>query len=187
MRRLTRHNAVMRPLGALLLAAFAVVFCPGLPPALARARPDLDRAQEHYDFAEYGVALTILDGMIARGDLTGDTLRDAKILKARCLVGLGRDSEALDAWCEVIKLDPAWRPDEVFFPGNEIASFNRALEGCVEKESAAAPWYKNKIVMAGAGALVLVGVLAVAMGGGGDDGGGGGNALPGFPDPPEGP
>ena len=77
---------------------------------------------------------------------------------------------------------------EGFFPGNEVASFNRALEGCVDKESAAAPWYKNKVVMAGAGALVLVGVLAVAMGGGGDEGGGGGgNALPGFPTPPTSP
>jgi hypothetical protein len=191
----SRQSPYLRTLAGLALTAFLVSVCPGaawVPAALAADREDLARAQEHYDFAEFSQALSLLDGLIAEGGLRGDALRDAYVLKARSLVGLGHTATAMDAYCDALRLDSDWRPDPVVFPKDEIEVFERALDTCSLEappppaQAAAGeggtPWYKKPIAWVAGGAVLIVGVLAL---GGGDDGGdGGGDSLPDFPEPP---
>jgi hypothetical protein len=187
----SRPSPFLRTVAGVALTAFLLSICPGVTwvsAARAADRQDLARAQEHYDFAEFGEALTLLDQLIADGGLKGDALRDAYVLKARCLVGQGHTSTALDAYCQALRLDANWRPDPVVFPKDEIEVFERALDTCSleaappPKTAAGTPWYKKPIAWVAGGAAIIVGVL-VAGGGGGDDGGGG-TELPAFPDPP---
>ena len=189
----SRQSPFLRAVAGVALAAFLLSVCPGVTlVSIARAadRQDLARAQEHYDFAEFGEALTLLNQLISEGGLKGDALRDAYVLKARCLVGQGHTSTALDAYCQALRLDPNWRPDPVVFPKDEIEVFERALDTCSleaapapKTAAAGTPWYKKPIAWVAGGAAIIVGIL-VAGGGGGDEGGGG-NDLPPFPDPPD--
>ena len=190
----SRQSPYLRGLAGLALTAFLVSVCPGaawVPAALAADREDLARAQEHYDFAEFSQALSLLDGLIAEGGLRGDALRDAYVLKARSLVGLGHTATAMDAYCDALRMDANWRPDPVVFPKDEVEVFERALDTCSLDAAAPAqaaageggtPWYKKPVAWVAGGAVLLVGILA--LGGGGDDDGGGGDSLPDFPEPP---
>lgn len=208
-----KHLRERRGLAAIALTALlsALGPLPLTPAAEAAPGDELARAQEHYDFAEFEQALGILDGMIAAGRLAGDGLRDAQVLRARCLVGLGRDAEAQTAYCSALRIDRQWRPDEDIFPKVERDAFERALADCplapepaavtppaavappagqipptkapVAKESK--PWYTQPFAIIAGGVLLIGGVLGLA-GGGGGDGGTAPQPLPDFPDPPTG-
>jgi hypothetical protein len=192
---------VMRPTALALLAAFALLILPvdGLVPrAKADALADLNAARDHYEFAEFDQGVTILEGLLAEKKLSGDALRDAYVLLARCYVGKGNEPQALDTFCQAICLDKTWRPDAVYFPQDEIEVFNKALEGCDCSRQSSAPAVapvKTEQARAGdeegggipkwvyyAGGAVVVGVIAALALGGGDDSSE--PPLAGFPDPP---
>jgi len=192
---------VMRPAALTALVAFALLILPvegWVPRAKADALADLSAARDHYEFAEFDQGVTILEGLLAGKKLSGDALRDAYVLLARCYVGKGNEPQALDAFCQAICLDKSWRPDAVYFPQDEIEVFNKALEGCdCGHQSAAPPVAPVKTEQAKAkgeegggipkwvyyaGGAVVVGVVAaLALGGGSDSGE---PPLAGFPDPP---
>ncbi len=188
---LNRQNGAWRLTAGSLLAFFLITVCPIqelVPAAMATPRQDLDRAQDLYDFAEFQQALELTSSLIDGRQLSGNDLRDAYVLRARCAVGLRLDTVAAEDFCAVMDLDPGWKPDPVTFPQDEIAAFAGAQGSCVK--AAAEPekaseggkaWYKKPIVWGAAAAGVLVAVLL--MGGGSDD-----NPvdppLNGFPDPP---
>jgi len=187
---------VLRPTATVALVAFALLVLP-LPAwqgaARADALADLSAARDHYEFAEFDQGVAILEKLIAGKQLSGESLRDAYVLLARCQVGKGNEPQALDAFCSAICLDKTWRPDAVFFPQDEIEVFNKALAACKCAEQATVPPPVKKkdeakggmpkwVYYAG-GAVVLGLVAALALGGGGDDETPG-PSLPGFPDPP---
>ena len=136
--RLRGHRAT----GAAALLAFALALCPLAAPRAAAqeaAPPELEAARQDYEFAEFGPALAKLEPLIAGGGLAGEALRDAHVLKARCLVGLGRLEEAKASYCAALALDEAWTPDRVLFPRDEIDVFDQALVLCPPEPAAAAP------------------------------------------------
>lgn len=168
-----------------LVAVLAYLSAPGLgtgtiASALAQTTDDLDRAREHYEFAEFDQALGILARVIARPGETPQRLRDAYVLQARCQVGLGNRNLAEDSFCEALALDPDWRPDPIFFPRSEVEVFESARVGCpppapveptpvvqpAPAPAAAKPWYLKPVVWAGAAGAVI---LAVVLLGGDDD------------------
>lgn len=209
-----RRHVAFRILGLAVLTAFMATVVPGgfwIGSALAAETPDLARAQEHYDFAEFQKALDICNPLIGGGTLRGTALREAYVLKARCLVNLGNHSIARDMFCEALRLDANWRPEASVFPKKEQEDFDQAVAGCrVEPAPQTAPtpapkptWQPTSVVVAPAGnggksffvkplgialMVAVVGGLVVGLGGGG---GGGGETppaglLPGFPDHPGG-
>jgi hypothetical protein len=147
--------------------------------ALAQNQDELRRAENHYLFAEFDQALILLAHIIENPkDVAPERLRDAIVLQARCQVGLGNLLRAEDSFCDVLALDPEWRPDPIFFPRTEIEVFESALATCpppvaeepdavlMPASSTDKPWYMKPVVWAGAAAAV---VLAVVLAGGGDD------------------
>lgn len=212
-----RRHAAFRILGLAALAAFLTTVVPGglwIRSAVAAETADLARAREHYDFAEFQPALDICNALIGGGALRGEALRDAYILKGRCLVNLGNHSIAREMFCEALRLDAAWRPEASVFPKEEQEDFDQAVAGCrLEPAPQAAPtpaspttpapkptWQPSPVTAPPAakggksffakplGIVLIVAVaggLAASLGGGG----GGGDTppagpLPGFPPPP---
>jgi hypothetical protein len=188
-----------------LLVFVATLSVPALAPvpAAADARDELAKAEDYFLVADFGTALEKVDGLLSSGSLTGDGLRDAYVLKARCELGLVHRSSAVDAFCNALRIDPQWRPDPDFYTTDELEVFGQARETCgttgsgpvspggtpapmapsarAASSGGGAPWYTNKGVLAAAGGVVVVGLLLALSGGGSD---GGASPLPGFPDPP---
>lgn len=184
----------LRLTAAALLVSFVVTACPGIawiPSAMAAAKQDLERAQDLYDFAEFQQALDLVTVLINGGQLTETEKRNAYILRARSSLGLGLTSQAEEDFCAVHRLDPAWQPDPVIFPQDEIAVFNASVAGCKvaaakpaakAKSGESKPWYLKPVTWVAGGAVILA---AVVLGGGGDDSPSTeAPALEGFPDPP---
>ena len=206
-----RHNAC-RILGLATLIAFLATVAPGglwIGAALAAGTPELAPAQELYDFADFQKALDICNEFISGGTLGGAALRDAYVLKARCLVNLGNHSIARDMFCEALRIDAGWRPEANVLPKDEQVDFDQAAAGCRSEAAPATvspetpapapqPTWQPTPVQTGKGgksffakplgiALIVgvVGGLAMSLGGGGGDGETTpAGPLPGFPPPP---
>ncbi len=193
-----------RALALAALGAFLVSVCP--LGALAAEPQDLGQARNHYEFAEFNKALDICNALITGGTLTGSDLRDAYILKARCLVNLGNHSMAQESYCEALRTDKSWRPAPDLLTKDEQDVFDRTLASCVLETAPAPapkpvpvvpptiapsaageskPWYKKPVFWV-LGAAVIGGAVALAGGGGGNGGGTPAGPLPGFPPPPTG-
>lgn len=85
-----------------------------LPEARAFGTEELARAEERLMLSDYRGALEIVRDLLDSGALAGDDLRDAYVLLARCHVGRSLPSEAVEAFCTVLRLDPRWRPGPTF-------------------------------------------------------------------------
>jgi hypothetical protein len=161
------------------------VCCACAMPATVSAqspREELAQATDEFNYGNFLNALSIVNRLAAEGDLSGDDLRDAYALQARCEGELGNRSNALAAFCEVIRIDPSWRPNPSLYTSNEEAIFQEALNECEPEGGGMKKWY---LIGGGAAAAVILAILAGGSGGNGDDpGNGGGTTLPDFPDPP---
>jgi len=158
----------------MVLVAFAATACPGLGwlgAARADVQQDLEQAETHIMFAEYDKALEILDSLISEGGLSGESLRDAHVLKGRGHALQGQESLAVDSFCRALKSDPTWSPDEFIFTDPEMELFGRATEaGChlqapPVEEKDGKPFYMKPVAWVGAAAGVA---LVLILGGGGD-------------------
>lgn len=114
---------------ALLLAApFAA------PPAVAQSDDAaatgsvLDQATAMYDQSRFQEAADMLAEAIRTGRVGGDDLNRARELRARALVKAGRRIEAKEAFKSVLRSDPAYRPDPVRVPPDEMAVFETSLK-----------------------------------------------------------
>ncbi len=182
-----RSSGARPAISVLALAAFVALPGPGLGTvtlAFAQTTDDLQRAQDHYDFAEFAQALAIVATVLASPDQPLERQRDAYILQARCQVGLDQRAQAENSFCAALALDPNWRPDPIFFPRAEILAFDAALAACPPPPpdvplapAPGKPWYKKPIVWAGAAAAV---VLVLLLSGDDDE-----EPLPDPPAPPE--
>ena len=182
MNHMNDRRPAWRACAGILLVAFTVTMCPGLGwvgAAFADVRADMDQARYHFDFSEYAEAAELLDGVIAGGELSGDGLRDAYVLRARCSMAMGQDTMARDDFCEVVRLDADWRPDPVEYTQDEVAGFEAARADCLQavpepvvapepaEDEGGTPFYAKPVVWVVAGVAVVAGVLLA--GGGGDD------------------
>jgi hypothetical protein len=198
MNKLTTQRPAWRACAGLLLIAFTVTTCPGfgwVPAAFADAAADLEQARYHFDFGEYDEADTLLTSAIDGGELSGESLRDAYVLRARCALAQGRDAAAQDDFCEVLRLDDAWRPDPVEFTQGEVAGIEAIRAECAPapapavvpppaaEEKQGKGFFAKPIGWIVTGAVVVGGVV-LATGGGGDDGGGDQPQPVPLPDPP---
>jgi hypothetical protein len=171
----------------------------------ADPREELTKAEDYFLVADFATALAKVDALLSSGDLSGGTLRDAHVLKARCEVGLAHRSSAVESFCDALHVEPGWRPDPDLFTKDELEVFAQAQTSCgatttptpepgtqttpstapspmpppVGEEK---PFYKKPLFL-GIGAAVLVGGIVALSGGGGSDSSE--PDLQGFPEPPQ--
>jgi hypothetical protein len=154
------------------------------------AREKLTQAEDYFLVADYEGAIIRVDELIESKELSGNEMRDAWVLRARCNTGLGRSQASTD-FCSALRLDPAWRPNATTFTTQELRTFDAAQKDCGPNGDASylppamssgTPWYKKKLVL---GALVGVaaGATVIALSGGDDDEAGR-PLLPEFPGSP---
>lgn len=96
----------------------------------ATPREELTKAEDYFQVADFATALQKVDALLKAGDLEGSTLRDAHILKARCELGLAHRSNAVDSFCQALRVDAAWRPDPDFYTKDEVEAFDQARTTC---------------------------------------------------------
>ena len=163
-----------------------------------QARDDLRRAEREFNQANFGGALAIVNRLTAEGSLSSGDLRDAFALKARCEGELGNRTDALAAFCQVIALDPEWKPDRTLFTSGEMAIFEEARGECAVGGKGDAGGRKDDQATGGTGGgssrkwwyigggAIVAGLVLALIGGGGDDGPDPVKSdLPDFPSPPE--
>ena len=118
---------------AMVSLALALLLTPGFSPAVRTpaawaGAPAIEEAQKLYDSAKFGDAVAKLRDALGTGQVTGSDVITARALMARCLVKAGNRLEAKQAFKTVLRADPAWRPDAVMVPPDEMDVFNLALK-----------------------------------------------------------
>jgi hypothetical protein len=190
---------------AVFLASVVDLALLARPARAADPREELTKAEDYFLVADFTTALTKVQALIDSGDLSGGTLRDAYILKARCEVGLAHRSSAVEAFCDALHVEASWRPDPDLYTKDELQVFDQAKSSCggtsessteggtpstpsampPPVSSAAAgggtPFYKKPLFLAIGGAVLVGGIIALASGGGSSSE----PDLPGFPNPPQ--
>ncbi len=195
---------ILAILGVFLVATLDLGAWAG-PAAADSARDRLTRAEDYFLVADFSSALEMVNDLLESGEISGDGLRDAHVLKARCELGLVHRSSAIDAFCSALQIDPQWNPDPDFYTKDELEVFAQARTTCSAGSRSGPvddaggtppppsplpdrmsrgddrPWYKKPLYLGIAGAaVVLVAVLALS-GGDSDDSD---PPLSDFPDPP---
>ncbi len=113
--------------GAVL--ALALAMAPVVQVATAHAAsPVVVDAQKMYDSAKFAEAVIKLRDALGTGQVTGTDALEARALMARCLVKAGNRLEAKQVFKTVLRSDPAWRPDALSVPPDEMDVFNIALK-----------------------------------------------------------
>lgn len=109
--------------------AMALLLTPALRVAVAHAEsPVVADAQALYDTAKFPEAVTKLRDALGSGQITGTDALAARALMARCLVKAGNRLEAKQVFKTVLRSDPAWRPDALSVPPDEMDVFILALK-----------------------------------------------------------
>lgn len=109
--------------------ALALLLTPALQWSAAfAASPVVTDAQGLYDTAKFPEAVTKLRDALGSGQITGTDALAARALMARCLVKAGNRLEAKQVFKTVLRSDPAWRPDALSVPPDEMDVFNLALK-----------------------------------------------------------
>lgn len=117
----------------LLLAAQLAGSVPALAatapakPATTGARPTglVSRARGYYRDARYDEAVGLLAGPTLRKELTGDELREAQIVLARCYVKKGMVPRAKEYFGAILAADPSFVLDPAHADAEEMAVFNQ--------------------------------------------------------------
>jgi len=110
----------------LLTLAAPWAACPSA--AAGAAGSPIEQAQRQYDSAKFSEAVTTLREALSTGQVTGNDVVPARALMARALVKTGDRVEAKQAFLAVLRLDPAYRPDAVVVPPDEMEVFHLALK-----------------------------------------------------------
>ena len=128
--------------------------------------------------ADFNSALENVNRLLDSGDLSGTAERDAWVVKARAELGLARRAEGVEAFCQVLRIAPEWRPDVNFYTTDERDAFQSALDTCSTEPSGSMPSTgiephpeedsgggPNKVLIMGAAALGLVIIAVIAASG----------------------
>jgi hypothetical protein len=123
-----RHPVFALLLLAAQLANATAVLAAAIPtkPVTAAARPTalVSRAQGFYREARYDEAVGLLSGPILRKELSGDELREAHVVLARCYVKKGMLPRAKEHFAAILVADPAYVLDGKHADAEEQAVFN---------------------------------------------------------------
>ncbi len=79
-----------------------------------------------YDEAKFQQAYDLLGRALREGSVTGDDVIEARALRARCLVKLGRRLEAKEGFKSVLRLDRGFALDPNVVPPDEMQTFREA-------------------------------------------------------------
>lgn len=108
---------------------------PAAPAAAATATlTPIEQGQKLYDAARFAEAAAALRAALSSGQVTGNDVVTARALMARCLVKAGNRLEAKQAFETVLRMDPAWRPDAVVVPPDEMDVFKLALAAVTQEQ-----------------------------------------------------
>ena len=102
--------------------------------APAAAISPLEHGQALYDAAKFTEAVTLLRTELSAGRITGSDVVAARALLARALVKSGNRLEARQAFETALRLDPAYRPNAVVVPPDEMDVFNLALQAVTAEQ-----------------------------------------------------
>jgi hypothetical protein len=90
--------------------------------------PTVARGQEYYEQARFDEAITLLRGLVDRGQLQGDDLQKARELLARAYVKKGYPNQGKEVFKAMLQANSEWRPDPIRVPPDETAVFEQALK-----------------------------------------------------------
>jgi hypothetical protein len=97
--------------------------------AAPAARADvLAQARDQYAQAKFAEAAELLRTALRTGGVTGDDVNQARALRARCLVKMGRNIEAKEAFKGVLRVDEAFALDPTLVPPDEMDVFRLAKQ-----------------------------------------------------------
>lgn len=99
-----------------------------VPAPPAETRSPLEQARALYDEARFPDAVALLERALDTGGVTGDDVIQARAMRARCLVKLGRRLEAKEGFKAVLRIDRAFRLDPTVVPPDEMDSFRLAAQ-----------------------------------------------------------
>ena len=139
-----RRRPLLQLTSALLLAAQLANVAPCLaataPAKSTAAHPSglVGRAQGYYRDARYDEAVGLLSGPVLRKELTGDELRDARIVLARCYVKKGMTARAKEHFGATLAADPAFVLDTAHADAEELAVFSQVKGSAAPSVPAAA-------------------------------------------------
>jgi tetratricopeptide (TPR) repeat protein len=120
--------------GAGAATAYAAAAAAAAAPAAATAISPVEQAQKLYDAAKFTEAVARLREALSTGQVTGSEVVEARALLGRCLVKTGERLEARQAFQTVLRMDPAYRPNSVVVPPDEMDVFNLALKAVTAEE-----------------------------------------------------
>ncbi len=138
--RLPKTRGIIMPSPSrtpLLIPTFAILVV--APVAMANTAEDLAQAEDWFSFGDYDKALNRASSLVNGGLAQGDQLRDAHVLRARCLLALDRKDESEEAYRQAVAVDPNWKPDPVQFTESEIAVFSAAVAAAPATAATAGP------------------------------------------------
>jgi hypothetical protein len=176
--------------GRMLSATLAAVLALGhvLPESWAQpaAESRLEEAKTHVQLGEFEEAAGLLRLLMAE-EVSAATRRDAALYLGWAEMELGRDAEAREAFGEVLRLEPDFRPDAAQFPPRLRTAFDEVraaaqtgrvsdVVSLLEPQGRLSPpgqvpsafrrrWYQRWWVYAAVGA-VGIGATALLVGGG---------------------
>jgi tetratricopeptide (TPR) repeat protein len=88
--------------------------------------PSVKQGQEYYDQSRFDDAIGLLKDLAERGALTGPELQLARELLARSYVKKGYPVQAREMFKRILADNPAYRPDAIRVPPDEMAVFEGA-------------------------------------------------------------
>ncbi len=125
---------IRHPIFALLLLAAQLANATAALAAVAPAKPAttaarttalVSRAQGFYREARYDEAVGLLSGPILRKELSGDELREARVVLARCYVKKGMLPRAKEHFAAILVADPTFVLDAKHADAEEQAVFTQ--------------------------------------------------------------
>ncbi len=119
-----------------VFALFLLLACPvvaraqeGAPAPAAAAHADvLAQARRLYAEASFADAAELLRSALRTGAVTGDDVLAARVLRARCLVKMGRRLEGKEQFKGVLRVDPNFTLDPTLVPPDEMDVYRLARQ-----------------------------------------------------------
>lgn len=151
-------RAVRNGMRVALVAAVMAALDPVLGVAAAQEQQDpLADAEASYVFEDYHRALNLLADLELEENLGPAVGFELQVLKGRCLVRLGQNELAAEAFCEAHAINRDWLPGAEGMPDDEATAFTTALATCPRDVS----WWKKPVVWLVGGATAVVAYLLI--------------------------
>jgi hypothetical protein len=96
----------------------------------------LQRAEQLYGRGAYADAVDLLRGSTADGSVTGNDVREANLMVARCMVRLGSARVGREILKGVLRQSPGYRPPDGVWQADEIQGYMDARRDLAEEQAA---------------------------------------------------